>query len=350
MTDDEIVEVEEITGEEAIRSAELVIHEEQARAMPPASVLPSSKEWEATMAVAREIAGTQFVPESYRGKPDAVVAAILTGREMGIGPMQSLRQIHMIDGRPAFAADLMMAKMRAGGIVILESEVTEERAYIKAQRKDTGEEAEVEWTVEQARQAGLLDKRGKSWERYRTDMLWARAVGRLARRLGSDLLGGLVYSKEEIEDWDDGGYGGSQGYEASLQKPFNPETDLAPNAITGENAQKRIFAALVQFDPTVDWNHVLDQLARGYVADAEWRDLEGGDYQDWLRRLSNFVWWVGQNTPEGDFPPVDADRLREGFEYAFSGIAVEISYKDVQVPEVVQEAAEIPFDPPEQGE
>ena len=78
-------EADAAAEDELVAEKALVIREERETLPAPASVLPSSREWEATMAVAREIAGTQFVPESYRGKPDAVVAAILTGREMGIG-------------------------------------------------------------------------------------------------------------------------------------------------------------------------------------------------------------------------------------------------------------------------
>ena len=85
-------EADAAAEDELVAEKALVIREERETLPAPASVLPSSREWEATMAVAREIAGTQFVPESYRGKPDAVVAAILTGREMGIGPMQALRR------------------------------------------------------------------------------------------------------------------------------------------------------------------------------------------------------------------------------------------------------------------
>ena len=334
---DDVIEgevVEEPSDE--VRSAELVIHEERESLPAPQSVLPSPREWEASMAVAREIAGTQFVPESYRGRPDAVLAAILTGREMGIGPMQSLRQIHMIDGRPAFAADLMMAKMRSGGVVVLDSSSNDQRAYIKAKRKDTGEEAEVEWTIADAERAGLLSKRGQAWKNYPSDMLWARAVGRLARRLGSDLLGGLVYAKEEMEDWDESGYGGGgAGYEATTAappKPFDPETDLAEGAIHGEDAPRLLAEALNRFDPTVDWGETLGGVTLQMYDVASRRDLEGKELQDYWRRLSNAVWFIDQAAEGKDFPPVPAEQLVAGLAYGFSGTKPEIIYKTVPPP------------------
>lgn len=331
--EDEVIDVEatevdsktiEAEASEELGNAELVIREERENYPAPKSVLPSPREWEASMAVAREIANTQFVPESYRGRPDSVLAAILTGREMGIGPMQSLRQIHMIDGRPAFAADLMMAKMRAGGVVILDSSSSDTRAFILAKRKDTGEEAEVEWTIKDAERAGLLAKRGQAWKNYPADMLWARAVGRLARRLGSDLLGGLVYAKEEMEDWgEDGGYGAPQ------EKEFDPETDLAP---TAPQTRGQIAAQFQRFDPTVDWGAVTNQLVQKKYDEDTSRDLEGADLQDFYRRLANSVWFIDNATKEGDFPPVAADVLQAGFAYGFSDEEVEIVYLEVPKP------------------
>jgi len=321
----EAAEVLEPVSEQA-----LVIREERETNSAPASVLPSPKEWEATLAVARQISATQFVPESYRGKPESVVAAILTGREMGIGPMQSMRQIHMIDGRPAFAADLMMAKMRQGGVTIINSSVDDTRAYIKARRKDTGEEAEVEWTIEDAKAAGLLDK--KNWRTYRPDMLWARCVGRLARRLGSDLLGGLVYSKEEMEDWDEGGYGGAPGYEATTQKQFDPETDLLEGAIPGSaEAPKQIATGLNELEPTVEWNDVLDQVVKEkYEESAGWKALADEMRPDFWRRLSNAEHWIREAAGTGDFPPVEAEKIVAGFAFAFSGAVIEVVYKEIE--------------------
>jgi hypothetical protein len=132
--------------------------------------------------------------------------------------MQSLRDISIIDGRPALAAHLQLALLRRGGIKILESESTSTRAIIRAERRDTGEIATVEWTVEEAERA--KDRKGKpltdkaNWRNYPADMLWARCVGRLTRRLGSDLVAGMPYTAEEIADFDDVVVEG-EGYETS---------------------------------------------------------------------------------------------------------------------------------------
>lgn len=166
------------------------------------ATMPTPREWEAMRAMAETVCNTDFVPRDFRGRPEAVLAAILAGRELGIGPMQSLKDISIIDGRPALAAHLVLALLRKGGVTILDSESTAERAWIRAQRAG-GEVCEVEWTIEEAKTAGLAIPGKKNWEKYPADMLWARAVGRLGRRLGSDLLAGMPYTAEETDDFED---------------------------------------------------------------------------------------------------------------------------------------------------
>lgn len=267
----------------------LAIRDERAVAVQPQTTLPSPREWEASMAIARQIAGTEFVPESYRGKPEAVVAAILTGRELGIGPMQALRDIHMVDGRPAFAAQLMLAKMRAGGISLLETESTDDRAWIKARRPD-GEVGEFEFTIAEADRAGLLEKRGKSWQKYRKDMLWARAVSRMARRFGSDMLGGLVYSKEELEDLDDeGGYGGGgTGYAASS---FDPGKHLLPDAPRGDNWAAVLGDQQNLIAPDLDWTAILAEAALATIGPRDqWGDPERTEFTHrWANTITKLL-------------------------------------------------------------
>lgn len=258
-----------------VRSQELEIRHEQAVAVQAQTYLPTPKEWEAMTAMALRLSGTEFVPEAYRGKPDTVLAAIATGRELGIGPMQSLRDIYMLDGRPAFSAHLLLAKLREGGVVLIESESTRERAWIKARRRDTGEVAEVEFTWDEA---SKITQRGKpltektNYRNHPADMLWARCVSRLSRRLGSDLLGGLVYSKEEVEDFE-GDYGGAgTGYDATTERPFDPGVDWHPKAIRSKDAKE--FVELLKQDQKLlasdlNWPAMLEEAATAKLGPRE---------------------------------------------------------------------------------
>ena len=134
------------------------------------------------------IASTEFVPGSLRGRPEALLACVLYGRELGLGPMESLANIDVIDGRPSPSAALMNRLIRDAGHTIEVIESTDRVWRLKGVRKDTGESLELTFTIEDAARAGLTAKH--AWKTYPSDMLWARTIVRLHRRLFPDVGGG----------------------------------------------------------------------------------------------------------------------------------------------------------------
>lgn len=189
------------------------------QAVSPVSSIPLPAEWNALEVMANRLANSRVVPDAYRGRPDDVIAAWLYGRELGLGQMTALRDIYMIEGRAAIAAHRQLGLLRAGGVVVLESGATDERAFIVARRTDTGEVMTVDFTMEEAKRiktkGGKFLVDGINWQNYPKDMLWARCVGRLTRRLGPDMIGGLPpYVAEEVADFSD--WGVEYGAEGSL--------------------------------------------------------------------------------------------------------------------------------------
>lgn len=148
--------------------------------------------------LAVELAGTEFVPKAFRGKPAAVMAAMLTGRELGIGPMAALQRIHVIDGRPCLDAQGQRALVLAAGHDLWIEEATPARAVACGRRAGSEHLQRVEWTMEMGRQAGLASK--SNWRAFPRQMLVARATSELARQMAPDALQGLGYSREELED------------------------------------------------------------------------------------------------------------------------------------------------------
>lgn len=166
--------------------------------------------WQVIMAQAEAVAGSGIVPVSYRGKPDDVVAAYLTGREFGWGMMTSLRYIFVIDGKPSFSAEAILGMIHRAGHRV-EGTSTAESATITGTRRDTGATLTVEYPLADAVAAGLVQIRDgkpfarsaqgnkKPWEKYTSDMLWARCVSRIARRLFSDVVLGAGYVPDEFD-------------------------------------------------------------------------------------------------------------------------------------------------------
>lgn len=132
--------------------------------------------------------------------------------------------------------------------------------------------------------------------------------------------------------------------EPTAAREFDPDHDLMPGAIHGPDALKLLGDALNGFDPTMDWHAVLDSVAQSKYGKQSWRELEGDPYADFLRRLSNAVQWITNHTPAGDFPPVDAERIGQGFIFAFAPLVFEAVYKEAEAapltPEQVAAAEE----------
>lgn len=188
--------------------------------------------WAATyMRLARTIANTELVPRTLRGRPDAVMAAAMYGFELGLGPMQSLNVVQIIDGAAGLKPEGMRALIQQEGHTFILS-ATETEARVRCRRKEwpEGEMAEFVWTMADARRAGIARK-GSGWEKYPRAMLSARVTSEAARANFADVLHGLSYTGEELEDmaYDDG----RRPAGAPLADPAQPAT---PDAFPGDGA------------------------------------------------------------------------------------------------------------------
>lgn len=149
--------------------------------------------------LAEQIARTDFVPAGLRGNPAAITAAILYGDEIGLSPMQSLSKVHVVDGRPALAAEAQRALVLAAGHEMWLVEANTTRVTWSGRRKGAPADAvtSITWTMDDARRAGLDGR--KNWRNYPRAMLSARSSADLCRALFPDVIGGLM-AKEELDD------------------------------------------------------------------------------------------------------------------------------------------------------
>ena len=143
------------------------------------------------------IAQTEFVPKALRGKPAAIAACILTGREMGIGPMASLKSIHMVQGTPSLSSEYKRARALAAGHELVYVETNTTRCVVRGRRAGADEWVTVTWHIDDAKRAKLTAK--DVWQEYPNRMLQARATGELCDLIFPDCSLGLA-TTEELED------------------------------------------------------------------------------------------------------------------------------------------------------
>lgn len=174
---------------------------------PPGSSALVMWAYEARQAakISQSLAQTSFVPQSLRGKPADVTAAILAGQELGLQPMASLRSMDVIQGTPALRAHAMRGLVQSHGHKIwIEPGASKEKVVMRGQRREAdgsyGEVQESVWDIPRATEMGLTGK--SEWKKQPQTMLTARATGEICRLVGADVLYAMPYAAEELDNGD----------------------------------------------------------------------------------------------------------------------------------------------------
>lgn len=145
------------------------------------------------------LAPSALLPEVFRGKPGDVAVAVLTGAELGLAPMQSLRAIEMIKGKPSLKADAQVALVRRRRDVCEYFKLVESTGKVAIyETKRCGDPAptRMSFSIEQAQTAGLTGN--DNWRKFPDAMLRARCTSALCKAVYSDLLLG-IYDPEELQ-------------------------------------------------------------------------------------------------------------------------------------------------------
>ena len=163
---------------------------EIARAQPVAHSLPDMVRY------ADHLANANLLPAQYRQKPANVLYAMEYGRTLGITPLAAITGIHVIEGKPSASSGLIGALVRQAGHKLRVTGNDQKAVAIIVRSDDPDFEYRVEWTIDRARQAGLVNK--DVWKKYPAAMLKARAITEVARDACEEVLFGLHYTPEEL--------------------------------------------------------------------------------------------------------------------------------------------------------
>lgn len=133
----------------------------------------------------------------------AAITKIVAGQELGIGPMQAVVGIHVIEGKPAIGAGLVGALVKRSGRYNYRVKVADANSCVLVWTESGEVVGESSFTIEEADAAGYTtSKSGRAggWQKSPSDMLFARALTRGARRFCPDVFGGAVYVPDEVEE------------------------------------------------------------------------------------------------------------------------------------------------------
>jgi hypothetical protein len=122
---------------------------------------------------------------------------LMAGMEAGFSPFASATGVHVINGRPAFSANLLAQAVRRHpdyDYRVLEKTAKICRIKFLSRGEDLGTET---FTIEMAERAGLL--KNPTWKSYPEAMLFSRALTAGMRTHCPDALGGHpAYTPEEL--------------------------------------------------------------------------------------------------------------------------------------------------------
>jgi len=199
----------------------------QVREREPLPFVPNNMEqaWRTSELLAK----SSLIPDALKGKPHDVLISILSGAELGIQPMQALREIYVVKGRPFIASLLRVAMIRQSPECLMWQlvETTPQRATFRTQRRGDLEPTTMTYTIQEAEAAGLVAQNA----RYRTDpalQLRRRCAGRLIDEVYPDIIRG-VGAREDAEEEPEFA-SASQARRAAVQPPHLRATQDVPEA------------------------------------------------------------------------------------------------------------------------
>jgi hypothetical protein len=148
--------------------------------------------------LASTLAGARTIPEALQKSPADVLAIVMAGAELGLAPMQSVRALVLIKGKPTLSADAMGALVKSRRdvcqfLMLRHSDGT--KATYETQRVGDPAPTTMSFTIEEAKAAGLAGN--DNWRKFPAAMLRARALSAICRAVYSDLILG-VYDPDEL--------------------------------------------------------------------------------------------------------------------------------------------------------
>lgn len=173
------------------------------------------------MKLASQLASSELIPKSFRGKPQDLFICWAMGYQVGLTPEQSQQCIAVINGKPAMWGDDMLALCMAHSAFddIIETPIMKNESVIGytciVKRKGKADKESI-FTLDMAKRAGLLAK-GGVWNQYPERMLKLRARGFCLRDAFPDALKGIK-PREEVEDYIDADYMANQQKDSRTER------------------------------------------------------------------------------------------------------------------------------------
>jgi hypothetical protein len=134
------------------------------------------------------------------------IVKVMAGAELGLPPFASMSGINIIQGKPVLGANVLATLTKNDPRYDYKVKISTNLVCTLTWLENSKVVGESSFTIEEAKTAGLAEK--DNWRKYPSDMLFARAISRGARRYAPGIFGGSpVYTPDEMGiDTDEDGH------------------------------------------------------------------------------------------------------------------------------------------------
>ena len=244
--------------------------------------LVSSASLDDTIRLANALAKSGF----YKDIRDAAqgVVKLQIAKELGLG-MRGISEVHIVEGKPTLSYQVVLSKVR-----MFTGPHGTDRYSFKYTRRDD-ECVEIEWLIngevvgtskcdtEDAKRMGL-DGRG-TWKKYPRQMRTARAATEGVKAFMPEVMGGSIYTPEEM------GFDSGSSFDGGAAVEAGEVSVLPSSQVASSDAPSPAPLTLKSADEKAD-----DMVTEAIIAlDAAEETLEGEviDYTDtWIEMCKKF--------------------------------------------------------------
>ncbi len=164
----------------------------------PSAVSLAPRNMDEAFKFADMMSKSSMVPKEFQGNPGNIMVAVQWGMELGLQPMQAMQNIAVINGRPCLWGDAVIALVLASPVCEYVTETSTDTSAICRVKRIGQDEQVREFTMAQAKIAGLAGKSGP-WTQYPKRMLQMRARSWALRDVFPDVLRGMAVAEEVMD-------------------------------------------------------------------------------------------------------------------------------------------------------
>ena len=158
---------------------------------------------------------------------------VLAGMELGIGPVQAMSGLHVIQGKVVLSAALMASLILRSNRYSYEVTEHDETACVIEFFREGKLIGVSSFSMDDAGKAGLASS--PTWKNYPRNMLFARAVSNGARWYCPDVFCGAVYTPDELscDEIDEQIEDGQEAIEGEFEMVADSELTKHPTLLVG---------------------------------------------------------------------------------------------------------------------